>query len=152
MPVALKVPREDIRASILAFMGASTDLVAVVPVSRWLLDGADDQPTQSFADWIEPTILDIDDEPSRDNKEARVVVDIGVAVRPGVDMHRREEIASILAHEIASKLVPVYKHSQGASSTLWGHVRFGGSRFVNLGRVKGINRGTVTIEGRYTPS
>lgn len=152
MPVALKIPHEDIRASIFAHMESSADLVAVVPVSRWIMDGANDQPTQGLSDWIEPTVLDIDGDPSRGAREATVIVDVRIVVRPGVDMHRREEIASIVADTLSNQLVSVFKHSQGASSTLWGHVRFLDSRFVNLGRVDGLNRGTVTVEGRFTPS
>lgn len=144
-------PLENIKASLLVFLSGLSALTTVVPTTRWLEDGADDQATQSQADWIQPTVLDVVGIPSRASKHGNVLVDIKIGVRRGTDLYRREQIATAVSNALANAYVDVKEHAGGNPSTVVGYLRLFDPRFTNGGMVSGIHRGTVDCDGLFTP-
>lgn len=142
---------ENVEASVLKFLEADAALVAVVPTSRWVLGGADDIATQGFADWLEPRVAFVTGRPSRGAQEARVTIEVGIAVRPGVDLYRREQLANLVGQALANKVITVGDHAGGAPATAQGYIRTFDPAYVDAGRVNGINRGAVSVEGYLTP-
>ena len=139
----------DIRATVLRYLSLDSTLTAEVPTARWLPDGAGDTDTAALADWLEPTLAFVTGAPSRSSGDARIAVDVGVVVRPGANIHRREEIANAVAAALANAVLTVKDYASGAGSTTVGTLRLYDPSYVNGGRVSGLHRGTVTVDGYY---
>ena len=144
---------EDIRASVLGHLEhADQGIIAVMPVTLWVWDGAADINTSGSAFWIEPTIRFVDDRPSRGALEQDVQIEVGVAVRDGgSDIHKREQIAALVSDALKMARIVVGDHSGGNAGTAVGHLRVQTVRRVNQGKVNGIHRAVVLADAIYWP-
>lgn len=145
---------KDLAASLWAWLSGQAGVTAQVPTSRWLLPGDEDQDTEGWANWIEPVLLDTTGTPSRGSGDARILIDIGIAVRPASGgIYKREAIADALVKVLAGARVTVNHTPDGVSFDEVGVVRLMDPRVVlSRGKVDGIYRGTVTVAGYLTPS
>lgn len=142
---------ENIEASILKALEADSALVAVVPTTRWVTE-AGDFDTKAMADWIEPRVSIVTAQPSRKSGQALVTFEVGIAVRPGTDIFRRKQIGDLILAALSNAEITVTDHGAGDPVTEKGRLRFYDGQYVQGGRVEGIYRASVTIDGRYFPS
>lgn len=142
----------NIRASFLAWLATQVAVTNEVPVTRWVHGGATDTPgVAAMADFLEPTIRNVESAPSRKSDHAAVIAEVGVAVRPIANIHRPQEIAAAVAGALANASIPINDHAGGAPGTQVGYLRLRDPQDVNAGMVSGLNRHAVTVDGLFTP-
>ena len=154
IPTTLNNRTQDLAASLWAWLAAQAGVTAQVPVGRWLLPGDEDQDSDTWDDWLEPVLIDTPGAPSRGSGELRVLLDVGIGVRPSSgSIYRREVIADALVKVLANARVLIQHTDDGALFTDVGILRMMDPRVVfSRGKVDGLYRATVTVSGYVTPA